>query len=224
MENKNEQINNIEQVQQQATQPVQKKLNQHLPPGKTIILIIALVLITIGLVYLAVSSSVIKDNKQQTTITKDSLAYAQTEIRFAETPYETTNEVTLAKEYNLDANITTGNNKVTAVQFELTYDPKALSNVDIKLGSLNKEWTELIKKIDPVNGTITYAVGIALGQRGISGEGSIATLTFTKAYGFTGETKIRFQPKAQATAEGIAKSVLRKTVNASFTFPEETTQ
>ncbi len=217
---------NLEQPKnaQETTLPVQKKLNQHLPPGKTIILIIALVLATIGLVYLAVSSSTVKEEKQQTSVTKDSLVYAQTEIRFADTPYETTNEVTFAKEYNLDANVTTGNNKITAVQFELTYDPKALTNVDIKLGNLNKEWTELIKKIDPVNGTITYAVGIALGQRGISGTGSIATLTFNKVYGFKGETKIRFQPKAQTTAEGISKSVLRKTVNAAFSFPEGTTQ
>jgi hypothetical protein len=115
----------------------------------------------------------------------------------------------------------TGQNKVTAIQFELQYDPKALVSVDIEPSVKTSGWVELFKKIDTQKGIVSYALGINPGEKGISGPAQVAKLTFSKTYGFTGQTRITFLPKTMATAEGYDKSVLKTATGALFSFPTE---
>jgi hypothetical protein len=211
--------NNITTNTQAPTPEVKKP--SALPPRKTIMLIVALVLITVGLVYLSVSSSF--QNPEQSPKKETAMNYVQTRFELGTNPVlDPLSSTSATPLYNLDLNITTGQNKVTAVQFEISYDPTAITNVDIKPAGKSETWAELpIKKIDAQNGIITYALGMNPGQKGVSGQGPIAKISFSKAYGFTGQTRISFLPKTMATAEGYDKSVLKSATGTLFSFPEE---
>jgi hypothetical protein len=195
------------------------KTTSPLPPKKTIALIVVLVLVTIGLVYLAVSTT---PQTQTSTTTKPVINYMQTDFKLSSTPVlDDSTATTGTPVYSLGVDMTTGQNKVTAVQFELQYDPKALTNVNVVAGEKGKDWAELIKKVDTTNGIVSYALGINPGQKGVNGPGQIARITFSKTYSFTGQTRITFLPKTMATAEGYDKSVLKTSTGALFSFPSE---
>jgi len=118
--------------------------------------------------------------------------------------------------YSTDVTITTGNNKVNAVQLELAFDVTHLYNVDIKPGPLFQNGIELLKKVNNQNGTISYAIASSLGQKGFSGPGIVAVITFAEN-GKPGDvTKINFLPKTLVTAGGTDKSVLKTAVGATF--------
>ena len=119
--------------------------------------------------------------------------------------------------YSTDVTIITGNNKVNAVQLELSFDVTYLSNVDIKPGPLFQNSVELLKKVDNQKGTISYALAGGLGQKGVSGGGTVAVITFQEK-GKAGDlTRINFLPKTLVTAEGIDKSVLKTSIGALIT-------
>lgn len=118
--------------------------------------------------------------------------------------------------YAADVNITTNEDKVTAVQLEMSYDPKALTNVDIKPGSFIQSPVVLLKKVDQINGRISLTLGIPLGQKGISGTGTVATISFNEIATAKGSTVIDFLPKTAATAQGIAQSVLKTSTGSLF--------
>jgi hypothetical protein len=117
--------------------------------------------------------------------------------------------------YTSDIALTTERNKITAVQLELNYDPKTISSVDIKPGTFFTNPTILLKKIDTVNGKITYVLGIGLGQKPINGNGTVAMLSFvplTKS----GTVAIDFQKDTKVTAAGVIESVLTSTSGLQF--------
>lgn len=107
-----------------------------------------------------------------------------------------------------DITINTRGNAASAVQVELSYDPKDLGSVDITAGPFYKNPLELFKKIDSTNGRISFAVGVGLREKGVSGQGVVATLSFTKLK-TVGSTSISFLPKSLVTSEGISQSVLK---------------
>lgn len=193
----------------QPQQPVVPVLPKKSPfmPKKTLALITILALVTVGLVGLAVYS-----NAPQITKIPNI-----TNPKATNPSLQTTLALSSAVEANKEnIQISTGTNKVTAVQLELSYDPKFLTNVDIAPGSFFNDPAVLLKKIDPETGTISLALGLGMGQKAISGTGTVAVLTFTPVAGQSGETAVNFLPKTQVTAQGYAQSVLKSITGSTI--------
>jgi hypothetical protein len=179
---------------------------------KTLILILLLVLVTVGLLVIALIPAV-KSPVVTKLTTPPALPYAQTKLSLS-TPAKLA-----VNSYSTDVIISSGNNKTTAVQLEISYDPKVLTNVDIKTGSFFTTPVVLLKKIDTVNGRLSYALGINPTQKATSGNGTVATITFSTAANTTAtQTPINFEPKTAATAVGYAQSVLKQTTGVLFSF------
>jgi hypothetical protein len=106
---------------------------------------------------------------------------------------------------------------VTGAQIELTYDPAHLKNLDIKAGDLIPNAVVLLKKVDEKNGTITFAIAIPPGSAPITGQGNIATITFTENEKSEGEFSIKFTEGTEVAAQGISESVLDKAMDNLFT-------
>lgn len=164
--------------------------------NRTLILIAVLVIGVAGLLALSFNLQT-----QKTTQTSPA-AFAQTSLSL------TTPVASVSGAVTSNILINTGGNKVNAVQIELSYDPNSLGGVDISPGSFIKNPTEFLKKIDTQNGRVSYALGVALGEKGLQGSGIVATLSFTKLK-TSGTTSIDFLPKSLVSAQEVAQSVLR---------------
>lgn len=120
---------------------------------------------------------------------------------------------------SVDVSIDTKTNKVTAVQLEISYDPKKLVNVDIAPATFFDNPIVLVKKIDPKKGLITFALGISPTQTAKIGTGNVATITFTSAISKGGQTEIKVLPETLVTAEGVSSSVLKSSSGTTITAP-----
>lgn len=186
-------------------------------PKTTIILIGFLAFLTIGLIIFALYVKPLDlTQKPQDTSTQDEdevPSYAQSVLRIGDAipsdPISSTSAT-----YESVISIETGENKITAVQIELQYEPGSFTNVDIKPGTFIPNALVLLKKIDPAEGRITFAIALPLGLKGIQGQGDVAVLTF--GHSSVGSYGIGFLPKTQITAEGISQSVLKEAVNNTF--------
>lgn len=180
-------------------------------PKQTLVFVTFLIAVTFVLLGLAVytqkSSVPTPVTKQQT-----SPSYAHTSLRL--TP--PVNTPSLPNTYSTDVSIETGGDKVTAVQLELLYDPKVLTNVNIKPGTFIQNPVVLFKKLDTANGRISLHLGIPLGENTSTEEGTIATITFNEVLTATGSTVLDFLPKTAVTAQGIAQSVLKSSTGSLF--------
>jgi len=139
---------------------------------------------------------------------------AQTVLSFGSPSLVNSSASTL--NYSLPVNISTGTNKVTAVQLELQYDPAALTYVAIAPGPFFAKPDVLSNQIDAKTGRITYAFGAGLTGKAIAGEGIVANITFSAKVQTLTNTSITFLPKTLVTAEGINDSILKQTVTNSF--------
>ncbi|MGA2911845.1 MAG: cohesin domain-containing protein [Candidatus Levyibacteriota bacterium] len=182
-------------------------------PKKTLILILLLVIVTVGLLVIALIPNLKSPIVIRPTPAPEMPAYLQTELSFS-TPVNTT-----LNSYSTNVLISTGNNKITAVQLEIAYDPKVLTNVDIAPGTFLTMPVVLLKKIDTVNGRLSYALGMSPSQKPTGGNGTVATLTFSTIPGTTAtQTPLNFEPKTAATAVGYAPSVLKQATGVIVTF------
>lgn len=116
----------------------------------------------------------------------------------------------------IHVDIETNANEVTAIQLELQYDPKAITNVRIKPSQFFASPVELMKRIDRKNGKITYMVGISPLQKPIKGRGTVAEISFKKVPSANfRETEFTFSRTANAesivAATGVDLSVLKST-------------
>lgn len=170
--------------------------------NRTLILIIVLILSVVGLLFLSLKP---QPPKEEVTAP----------VSVAQTTLALTTPRASESAFVSDVVINTRGNKATAVQLELSYNPEALTNVEIVPGTFFATAEELIKKIDTENGRISYALGVGLGQKGVMGQGVIATLSFSKLQ-TVGITSIDFAPKSLVSAEGIAISVLKETLGTNF--------
>ncbi len=171
--------------------------------SRTLILILVLILSAVGLLALSLN------NKPEPATIVAPVSIAQSTLSL------TTPKASASGTLTSDVVINTNANKVTAVQLELSYNPKDINIVDVTPDLFFKNPTELLKKIDSDNGRISYAMGVGLGQKGISGQGIVATITFTKL-STTGTTSIDFLAKSLVSAEGLAQSVLKTTLGTNF--------
>src|SRR3989344_4022792 len=180
---------------------------------RTLFLIFALFLITFVLIMLALY----QPQASKTTIaTPTKEPVAQTTLLFG-SPVIATSSSAVTLNYSLPINISTGKNKVTAVQLELQYDPAILTDVAVVPGSFFTNPVTLLNQIDVKTGRISYAFGAGLKDPGVIGKGIVAHLTFSAGVGITEKTAIIFLPKTLVTAEGISESALKQTANALFT-------
>lgn len=181
---------------------------------KTLILIGGLALVTLILLILALAPSFKFDLK--TTLKPAAIASP------AHTTLVLNKPVATATVWNSDIAISTGSNKVAAVELDILYNPQILTNVDIKPGSFFKDPAIVLKTIDTKAGIIKYVIGAGLGQKPISGKGTLATISFTKVTGANQQTALTFLPETAVSASGEVISVLKASTNVIFTLASPT--
>lgn len=187
----------------ETTENIKTRINKI--PRNTLVPIVLLLIITIVLLILALYNF----NVNKPTSSDNTAPYAHTDLRIVR-------QSDFGDYGEAGVSINTGENTVTAVQLELSYDPKVLSNVDLRPGSFFTKPTVLLEKIDEENGKITYALGVGVGEKGVKGSGNVAVITFTEKSGATKTTYINFLPETVVTAEKTAPSVLRSATSALF--------
>ena len=180
---------------------------------RTLFLIFALFIITFVLLMITLYNP--SNPKPAPIVTVPKEPIEQTILSFGQPTASSSSVTNLA--YSLPITITTGKNKVTAVQLELQYDPKVLTNVVVAPGLFFKNPVVLLNQIDVKTGRISYAFGISPQEQGVIGQATVATLTFEATSKNPQETGILFLPKTLVTAEGITESVLSQTNAAQFT-------
>ncbi len=190
--------------------PVQTVQTKKGLPKQTLIFITFLIAVTIVLLGLAVYTQ--KITPPSPTISNKVIfpSYAHTDLVL------TAPEKSGLNTYSTNINITTGGDKVTAAQLELSFDPKVLLNVQVQTGTFIQNPVVLLKKVDQQNGRISLAIGVPLGEKGVSGSGTVATITFTEEPSATGSTVLDFLPKTAVTAQGVAQSVLKTSTGSLF--------
>jgi len=199
------------QEQTPSTPPTGKKLFQN----KTPLLVLFLLLITGILVYMALSP---KRGPETETQNISPAAQANTKLSVASAPYLSEEEIstTSAKTYLIDVNADTGENAITGVQLELAYEPKNLNIIDITSGDLIKDSVTVLKNIDKVNGTISYAIATPLGAKGVKGSGVVAKIKFQAPLDPSTTIGFSFDGKTVVTTDATTDDVLRETVDSSF--------
>jgi hypothetical protein len=185
---------------------------------RTLFLIFALIIITFVLLMTAIYQPQTPKTAQITPAPVESVE--QTILSFGNPVIATSSSASILS-YSLPVNITTGKNKVTAVQLELQFDPLLLSNIAVTPDSFFLNPSVLLNQIDYKTGRISYAFGIGPTGQGITGQGTVANLTFSVKAGTPVKTAIIFLPKTLVTAEGISKSVLKEASVGQFTVGTE---
>lgn len=138
-------------------------------------------------------------------------SYAHTTLKI-NSPTNATSDL-----YSSTVSISSDGNSVTGVQLELSFDKSKLQIVDVLPGSFFPTPTQLIKKIDNTNGTISYALVAGIGKAGVSGEGVVATITF-REIGKAGDVaQINFEPKSLVTSSETDQSVIKTKTGTTFT-------
>ena len=187
---------------------------------KIFLIIIILVALTGGIFWIAAS----KPNPKKPSTNQPKKTQLTTTIAPAITavPLETVlmfdnlSSDASSKTYSLPIIIKAGANIVTAVQLELSFDPKLLTNIAVLPGSFFKNPAILLNNIDAVNGKIYYAIGINPQGQGTKGENTLATLAFKTRSQVPQTTTISFLPETLVTAEGQDQSVLKSAIPSQF--------
>lgn len=136
---------------------------------------------------------------------------AQTTISFSPNPL-----IIASASGTLALSIDTGTNKVNAVQVELSYDPKTITNMVISKGTFFSDATQLLNTVDAKNGKASYVLVISPTGLAQSGKGTVATVAFTTKLPSGQKTNITFTPKTLVTAEDVPTSVLKATDSATI--------
>lgn len=191
---------------------------------RTLILIGLLIIITTGLVLIALYSpySPPVSPSTSTIVPTVTVPVEQTILSFddpfmaTESAVQNSASNAAGTVYSLPLVISTGKNAVTAVQVELGFDPEVLTNVTVDNGSFFNNPLTLLNDVDEKTGKISYAVGISPQDSGLRGEGIVAIINFQAKIAKPEATNITFLPKTLVTAEGVSQSVLKSTAPAQF--------
>jgi hypothetical protein len=117
--------------------------------------------------------------------------------------------------YTSNVEITTGSNKVNGVDIRLSYDPRALANVDIKPGTFFTGPVVLLKKVNIAQATVTYTLAVNPSQKSANGKGTVAVLSFSRIDS-TLPIQINFLPQTEVTAVGYVSSVLNTSTGVTL--------
>lgn len=187
---------------------------------KTLALIVFLFLVTAGLLYIAL----VNPNKKQTVTAPTPTPISVNAHTLLTIDKASATESSKLSQYTLAVHIDTADNTVNSVQLELTYDPKALTNVTLAPGTFFQQPSPLLNNVDTTNGRISYALAEQIDLAGKQGSGTVALISFNVAPGFTGNTTtISFLPKTAVAADKILESVLKKTTDYTLTITPSTT-
>ncbi len=173
--------------------------------NKTWILVAGLVILTI--ILLAVSLTSKNFSPLKSTPKNVKVDFAHTSLAISEDVRQLSDG-----KYEADVIINTNGDEISGAQIELSFDPKALTNIDIKPGTFIENPTVLIKTVDTKTGTVRYAVAIRPGEKMVKGTGAIAVINFTKS-GAT-PTYINFLPQSQVSTTAHSQSLLKETTSA----------
>lgn len=178
------------------------------PFNKTMLLVLGLVILTGVLLFISLSQ---KPSLFPSVAKKEEVNFAKTSLSISEDVRTSSRSGT----YEVDVNIDSSDNKVTGLQLELSFNPAVLTKVDIEPGDFLTNPVVILKKIDSLNGRISYLLGGQIGEKGVSGRGTVAVISFSK----TGseETSIDFLPQTIVTAQGFDQNVLSETVSGIIT-------
>ncbi len=113
-------------------------------------------------------------------------------------------------------NIDTGSNSISTVQFEIGYDPTALTSVDINPGTFIVNPLVPLRIIDTKNGRASYALQIPDGATQAKGKGIIAILSFIPNLSPGEMSRITFLPKTTVNAYQNGYSLLKGYTNANI--------
>lgn len=191
--------------------PTQHPFWQHISK-RTLLLIVVLLVITGGLLYLALKQE--QPTPSVTAVPTPTVSPAHATLSLVQQPASTSALQTV------DVVIASNGNKLTGAQLNLAYDPKVLSNVTIKPGTFFPNPTILFNSVDKVNGRISYVLAISLNGQEASGSGAVATISYTVLPTTGTTTKISFLPKTELTQQGILGSVLKSTTDLTIQIPQ----
>jgi len=188
-------------------------------PKRTLALIVGLILLTIILLFAATRIDQTPQQKPspqpsvspQPTLTPTPPAYTTLEI--------SPNPVTLPSngKGSVQVLIDTNQNVVNGVQLEVSYDPKAITNVIMTEGTFFQNPQVIWSTVDSKNGRISQAQVLQPSQSGIKGKGVVATITFSKVPGtLMSQTQLQFLPKTKTSQSGIDASVLKTSAGTTI--------
>lgn len=118
--------------------------------------------------------------------------------------------------------IDSGNNKVTAVQLEISFDPKKITKITLNPGDALENAVVLLNNVDMKEGRISYAIGISPTGVAKVAKGIVATMALQTILAPNEQTIINFLPKSLVAAEGVASSVLKSSVGTIIMFVSPT--
>lgn len=179
--------------------------------NKTWLLVLGLVILTALLLVISLSP---RESKIPSASRKVNTNFAHTSLSIS----EDVRASTTSGIWEVDVNIDSGDNLVTGVQLELSFDPQVLTKVDVRPGDFIPNPVEILKRIDTPSGRISYILGGQLGKKGIKGKGTVATVSFSTTGGQ--QTQLNFLPQTIVAADGYDQSVLRQTVSAVIETPK----
>lgn len=186
---------------------------------RTLTLIGILIIVAAALVAIAVSPKRVNLPSVITTpFAPSPTPFAQTVMTMSPAAISVASGATGTVSVNIDSGI----NAVTAVQLDMTYDPKALTNIKITAGPFFQNPFELLNIIDTKTGKISYALGLPPSAAAKKGNGTVATISFTPLLPAGQTTQLTFTNKSLATAEGVSKSVLKSSSGATITVTQAT--
>lgn len=196
-------------------------------PKKTTILIAVLVLFTAGLIYIAVKTEQqLPPEITEETLTEEELIALiptinpQTQISF--TPAVLNTIENPQSEYTVDVRVNTNGQAISGIQLELSYDPAILSNVTLNPADNNlfgPNPAVLINSVDPELGRISLAIALGgLTEDEVSGDGNIATITFSANPSLTQSTQIAILPKTTVRSLRSTNSLLQNALPLNIVF------
>lgn len=186
--------------------------------SRTIALIVFLILLSAGLVFLALQPKTQKGPEKTETPIK-------TTVSPTAVPPDTSlslspNQVLLSNgTATVSVDINTGNNLVSGVQLEIAYDPEVLANVRITQGTFLPDPVVILNANDQTTGRISYALGISPSQNPVQGTGQVATITFTKraqTASTAKQTEITILEKSLVTMLGVQNSVMKQATGTTI--------
>lgn len=122
--------------------------------------------------------------------------------------------------HSINVIIDTKNKDIDAVQLEIGFDPRVLSNVQFSPQDMLRD-TLLLKETDDLQqGRIFYAAAVHPNKLMIRGKGILGTLTFSVIPGVEGITTVSFLPRTKLTSQGIEQSILHSATEITFPTPK----
>lgn len=170
---------------------------------KKLLIVIFVVLIILSIIILFVFTRESKNNQASITPTPTINKNATSTLKLSPNP-----ALVSTGSGTIQVVLTPNNNKVTAVQLEILFNPQVVNITEVNKGTLAQNPIVLLNNIDSQKGLITYALGIAPNQSPITQSGTIAEISFT-LIDQDKQAVLSFAPTTQITAVGENGSVLK---------------